>query len=194
MKHLSDDRLLALAQRILSEEDLSYREELEMEHISCCDECYELLRCTMAMLEVTDHMDLVMHEPVQPAAETSAVIRVVILSPAAILQQLQAQQSRWVFEAPPPRSFAATRSAGEDTSGVTKLQDIDNSRTYVAYDAGKKMLVIQMDCPEGEQLPRVFLEDAAGARREIELEKQERTYWARIQGLEEGEYRLILEK
>ncbi len=194
MKHLADNRLLALAKRILCEEDLSYREELEIEHISCCDECYELLRCTMAMVEVTDHMDLVMQKPARAAADDSAVIRVVILSPTAILHQLQEQQSCWAFDAPPPRSFAATRSAGEDASSVTKLQDIDNSRTYVAYDMKKKVLVIQLDCPEGEKVPRAFLEDSAGARREIELEKQERTYWARIHDLEEGEYRLILEK
>lgn len=193
MRHLNDEQIRALAQKIVYEESFDRTDELAMRHIACCDSCYELLRCSMSVIEVTDHIDLVVCAAEEAApAKDSAVIKVVIVNAKAVLEQLRAQTAAWAFDT--PLQLAGSRSARDGAADIQKLEDIENGQTYVAYDPARKLLIIQIDCgPDGAGC-KASLRLPDGQLREISLERYENLLYAQISGLEEGEYQVILEK
>lgn len=192
MRHLTDEQLRGLAQKITEEAPFDRADMGAMRHISCCDSCYRLLRCMMSVMEVTDNIDLVAAESELAAPKESAVIKVVILNTAALLEQLGAQTAAWAFDA--PLQLAGSRSAGESGCDIQKLEDIENSQTFIVYDPARKLLIIQIDCAAEGAGCRASLKLPDGQIREISFEKYENLLYAQIPGLEEGEYEVILEK
>lgn len=189
MKHLSDERLLDLAQKINQELPFTPEDRRDMMHIAACEECYQLLRFTMLVAEGADHIGETIS--MKEAAE-SAVIRVVIVNMAAMLQQLQTETAQWSFSH--ALAGAGLRSADGAGSKIEKLEDDETSRTFVAVDPATGMLVVQLDVASVTGTPRAVLEYADGTRREIPLEKKGRVYLGQVSDLGEGEYRIILEK
>ena len=53
MEHLTDDQIYDLAKKILNEGPFSYEDTAAMHHIADCTECYNMLMCTMALMDVT---------------------------------------------------------------------------------------------------------------------------------------------
>lgn len=192
MKHLSEERLLDLAQKINQELPFTPEDRRDMMHIAACEECYQLLRFTMLVAEGADHIgESICLKEAAPAAE-SAVIRVVIVNMAAMLQQLQAETVQWSFSQ--SLAGAGLRSADGTGSKIEKLEDDETARTFVAVDPATGMLVIQLDAASVTGTPRAILEYADGTRREIPLEKKGSIYLGQVSDLGEGEYRIILEK
>lgn len=196
MKHLVDDQILALANRIVSQEKLSKDDELAMLHISVCSECYALLKCTLAVMEVTDHIGAFVAIPKEedkPTTPTSsAIIKIVVLNVSAMLEQLQQETAEWVFDKP----FALTgaRSGQDDHSNIQTVEDIDNSESFVSYDPESRKLVIQIDGRETDVIPKAYLKYSDGSTQAIKFEKREHIYWGEVCNLRDGEYELIIEK
>lgn len=196
MKHLADNQIAALANKIISKAKFSRDDELAMLHISACNECYALLKCTLAVMEVTDHIDraaIIPKEEIVPStAESSAVIKIVVLNVSAILEQLQQETAEWVFDK--PFALAGARAGQDDHSDVQTVEDIDNSESFVSYDPASRKLVIQIDGRELEGIPKAYLKFSDGSTRTIKFEKREHIYWAEVYDLSNGEYELIIEK
>lgn len=196
MKHLADNQILTLANRIISREKFSRDDELAMLHISACDECYALLKCTLAVMEVTDHIDSFVSLPkkeVETIAPTSsAIIKVVILNVSAMLEQLHQETAEWVFDK--PFALAGARSGQDDRSNIQTMEDIDNSETFVSYDPESRKLVIQIDGRETSGMPKAYIKHANGSTQEVKFEKREHIFWAEVYDLHNGEYELIIEK
>lgn len=196
MKHLADNQIATLANKIISKATFSRDDELAMLHISACNECYALLKCALAVMEVTDHIDRVATLPkeeiVPSTAESSAVIKIVVLNVSAILEQLQQETAEWVFDK--PFALAGARSGQDDHSDVQTVEDIDNSESFVSYDPASRRLVIQIDGRELEGIPKAYLKFSDGSTRTIKFEKCEHIYWAEVYDLSNGEYELIIEK
>lgn len=196
MKHLADDQILTLANRIISQTKLSRDDELAMLHISACSECYALLKCTLAVMEVTDHIDTFVTIPnKENKASTptaSAIIKVVVLNVSAMLEQLQQETAEWIFDK--PFALAGARSGQNDRSNIQTMENIDNSETFVSYDPESRKLVIQIDGRETDGMPRAYLKYSDGSTQAIKLEKREHIYWGEVCNLRDGEYELIIEK
>ena len=196
MKHLADNQILTLANRIISQANFSRDDELAMLHIATCDECYTLLKCTLAVMEVTDHIDSFVTLPkkeVETIAPTSsAIIKVVILNVSAMLEQLHQDTAEWVFDK--PFALAGARSGQDDRSNIQTMEDIDNSETYVSYDPESRKLVIQIDGREAGGMPKAYLRYSAGSTQEVKFETREHIYWGEVCNLCDGEYELIIEK
>lgn len=196
MKHLADNQIAALANKIISKAKFSRDDELAMLHISACNECYALLKCTLAVMEVTNHIDRVATRPkeeiVPSAATSSAIIKIVVLNVSAMLEQLQTETADWVFDK--PFALAGARSGQEDQSNVQTMEDIDNSETFVSYDPVTRKLVIQIDSRAIDGIPKAYLKYSDGSTQTIVFEKREHIYWAEVSNLYNGEYELIIEK
>ena len=200
MRHPSDEQLYDLARKIAKEEGLSQEEVGHMEHIAGCDDCYHMICCLIAMRDVAQHISDHSRE-VSPAelqipiqGTISAVIRLAVDAVNSVLDQIEAGVDAWAFRRA-PRALAGVRSVGKHPANATKkLTDISNSQTFVAYDPSRKMLMIQIDSAGGGSCPCASLLLPDGEKVDIHFEKREHLFWAEVQGLEEGEYELVLEK
>lgn len=186
MMHPSDERLLALAEKILRREQLSYREVLDVRHVGECDSCYELLQSMMAVIRVTDHVELALSDE---KPEEAAVVQITILDTGAILRQLQELAGLWRFAR--PMDHAGVRGGESVADGPAILEDIRNSENCIVYDPEEKTLTIQLSVRPGEPEPKVSLRRADGTERQIGFQREEDMLFARITDLEDGEYRLI---
>lgn len=198
MNHLSDDLIHTLAIKVANESDLTLEEEKALMHVPRCDECYHLLCCTMAMHDVIQNIGaLAVNAPpveadqhVQKAIQ--AVLRLAVGAVNSVLDQVDAGVNEWTFHSA-PMALLGTRSSRR-RSAVKKLTDEANSKTFVAYDPDKKLLVIQIDAVECPVAPTASLKLSDGTRATIPLEKKEHLYLGTLSGLDDGDYEIILEK
>lgn len=200
MRHPTDEQLYDLAKKIAAEEDLSQEEKEQMRHIADCDECYHMICCLMAMQDVAQHISDFSNE-VSPAVfqvpvreKISAVIRLAVSTVNTVLNQIEDDANAWAFRRA-PMALAGVRSIGKRPANATKkLTDSSNSQTFVAYDPAKKLLMIQIDSADCESTPRASILLPNGDKIEVQFEKREQLFWAEVQGLEDGDYELLLEK
>lgn len=199
MNHLSQNTILQLGKKIHRQLPFSDRDTQDMYHIGRCDRCYETLRCTIKMLDLTDHMDRYFLRETEPQASSqtsgegvTAVIWIDINRIRAVLRQKETLDTQWFFDPALPR--VDTRSGKGAASAAVRLEDNDNSQTYVSYDPGKRLLQIRFDCRKEQYTPRAFLKKKDGTLREIVFEKREHLLCADIWDIGDGEYELILEK
>lgn len=200
MSHPTDEQLYDLAKKIAAEEDLSQEEKEHMRHIADCDDCYHMICCLLAMQDVAQHISDISQE-VSPTVfrvpvreKISAVIRLAVSTVNSVLDQIEDGANAWAFRRT-PMALAGVRSIGKRPANVTKkLTDSGNSQTFVAYDPSKKLLMIQIDCRDSESEPHAFILFPNGDKVEVTFEKREHLFWAEVQGLEDGEYELILQK
>ena len=198
MKHLTDEQIQILAEKIVSESSFSRDDELAMLHIANCNECYTLLKCMMAVMEVTNHIDAIATLPQEEIVEansnttSSAIIKIVVLNVSAMLEQLQSETAEWVFDK--PFALAGARSSDDDRSDIQTVEDIDNNESFVSYDPTTRKLVIQIDGRDLSNMPKAYLKYSDGRTQSIVFEKREYIFWAEIHDLSDGEYELIIEK
>lgn len=197
MKHLTDDQVYSLSCKINLNMAFSKDEIMYMDHISECDDCYRLLCCVMAMQDISLHIGEFAKVPATAAAvapiqeSISTVIRLTVSKVKSLLEQIEANIAVWSFDA--PLAIAGARSS-KSANEIHKLEDIDNSKTFVAFDPDKKVLVIQIDGNTAEALPIVQLKMPDGSVRDISLEKKGSVLWTEVHNLPEGEYDIILKK
>lgn len=198
MNHLSDDLLYDLAVKVAAQEDLSPREEAALMHVTECDECYRMLCAAMTMLDVAKNIgayavDTEPVEAIQPVRETiRAVLKLAVDVVNSVLEQVTAGANAWTFRTT-PGLLAGTRGSGKYTS-VKKLTDLENRKNFVAYDPGKKLLMIQLDASEYSDVPTAFFTLSNGRKMEIFFERRGDIFWAEVTGLENGDYEITLEK
>lgn len=200
MKHPTDDQLYDLAKKIAAEEDFSQEEKEHMRHIADCDDCYHMICCLLAMQDVVQHISDLSQE-VSPAVfqvpvreKISAVIRLAVTTVNSVLDQIEDGANSWAFRRA-PMALVGVRSIGKRPANATKkLTDSGNSQTFVAYDPNKKLLMIQIDSRDCESEPHASILLPNGNKVAVTFEKREHLFWAEVQGLEDGEYELVLEK
>lgn len=200
MRHPTDDQLYDLAKKIAAEENFSQEEKEYMRHIADCDDCYHMICCLLAMQDVVQHISDLSQE-VSPAVfqvpvreNISAVIRLAVNTVNSVLDQIEDGANVWAFRRA-PMALTGVRSIGKRPANATKkLTDSSNSQTFVAYDPGKKILMIQIDSADCEAEPHASILLPSGDRIEVQFEKHEHLFWAEVEGLQEGEYEIFLEK
>ena len=197
MNHLSDDQLYELATKIATRAAFSEADVANVHHIGQCDECYKMLCCIIAMQDISLHLDEFIVSPASTRAtvpvqdNVTAVIRIAISKVKTLLEQVEANIAGWSFDA--PLAIAGARS-NRSTHNIHKLEDIDNSKTFVAFDPDKKVLVIQIDGCTEDNLPVVQLKMPDGSTQDVSLEKKGSVLWAEVHDLPEGEYKIFLNR
>jgi hypothetical protein len=152
------------------------------------------------MQDAVQHISDISHE-VSPSVfqvpvreKISAVIRLAVSTVNSALSQIEDDANAWAFRRA-PMALAGVRSIGKRPANTTKkLTDTGNSQTFVAYDPSKKLLMIQIDSRDCESEPYAFILLPNGDKVEVTFEKREHLYCAEVQGLEDGEYQLLLQK
>lgn len=197
MKHLLDEQLYDLTVKIATNGAFSREDVANMQHIAQCEECYQMLCCIRAMQDVSMHLGDFATLPAAAGQKTSVqsvittVIRLAITKVQPILEQLEAGIAAWSFDAPLALPGArSTKAAGK----VKKLEDVDNSQTFVAYDPDQRILVIQLACPADSKIPSVQLKLPDGSLRDVELVQKGAYLMGEVDDLEEGDYQIILSK
>lgn len=188
--HLNEDQVYDLAQAIVNNKAFSAEQVKAMKHIRECEECFRFLQCMMALISATDHIGQVVAKPVPVRQAVAATIRIIADKVNASLEQLIPSGSDWAFA---PAVLAGARSVGAEDSGIQTMEDIDNGETFVQYDPEQKLLTIQIDGTDGPE-PRALLRFSDGRIIKIPFEKLEHLYWAQVSDLEDGAYKLFLEK
>lgn len=197
MNHLTDDQLYELATKIATRAAFSEVDVANLQHIGQCDECYKMLCCIIAMQDISLHLDEFIVSPasaqtaISAKENVTAVIRIAISKVKTLLEQVEANIAGWSFDA--PLAIAGARS-NRSTHNVHKLEDIDNSKTFVAFDTDKKVLVIQIDGCTEDNLPVVQLKMPDGSTQDVSLEKKGSVLWAEVHDLPEGEYKIFLNR
>ncbi len=188
MRHLSDEQLQSLASKVVYGADFTPEDQRAMLHIYECEECYTLLRSTIAVMEITGNMDLLANR----SQKEQVIINVVILNTQPLLEQYSAANAQWCFMN--TRPMGTHRSDRKREPTVQILEDIDNRRTFVAYDPNTKVLAIQVDISEDKKIPKVYLRKEKGEKQEVAMKARGDLLFAEITGLEDGNYQIILEK
>lgn len=197
MNHMTRDKIYHLATLVTQELAFDESDVYDMTHIGECDECYKRLRLAMALMEAVDNIG-----PISLAAKQKtvasvveervrAVLHLVVGKVNTLLEQFDAHACAWAFDA--PLAMAGARS-GDDEDSLKKLEDVENSQTFVAYDPTSKMLAIQIDCSDGAGVPKVVIRMADGTERHVSFVKREHLLWAEVSDLDVGEYDIVIEK
>ena len=196
MLHITNDKFCRLATLLTQEQAFEYEDMIAMQHILGCAACSGKLKRATAIVESADNIGMIslLAEKAEKAPADNhekAIIQIVVLDTRSVMTQLETAAARWFFDA--PLGIGTKRSADSDAPPVEKLEDFDNSRTFVSYDPVKKMLAIQIDGKDGK-VPSARIKTPDGTVRSISFEKRGSVYRAEVCNLEQGEYELILEK
>ncbi len=197
MRHYTDDQLYDLAIKVAREDDLTPEEAQALRHIAECDTCYHMLCCLMAMQDVSGSVGEFLADAagqITVQDRISAVIRLAVRAANAVLDQVEEGMCAWTFRRA-PMALAGVRTAGKRPANTTqKLTDSDNGQTFVAYDSGKRLLVIQIACADCDGEPVASIRLPQGETIPVRFEKREDIFWAQVPELAEGEYEILLEK
>ena len=190
MSHLSEDQIFDLGKKVLGDIRLSEDDVKMIGHIGECEECYRLLTCMMALMSVTDHMGQALGKRIPERQKRSAKIKLTVDGDQSSMDPGGTSGRSWSF-APP--SMAGSGGDRKETARTRVIEDLNNCRTFLEYDPEKRLLTIQVDGTDGAA-PKGFLRFEDGTMGKIAFEEAAYLYRAQIGNLEDGEYRLILEK
>lgn len=194
--HLTNDSLHHLAELVVQDRAFTPEDVKDMQHIGECEDCYQKLLQYMAVLSAIEYIAPVDKSVAEDAAkqvrEDSTIIKIVVLNAQVIMEQLQTANSNWIFDV--PLSGAGQRSAHEKEHPIVKLEDIEDSETFVSFDPDKKALILQIRCREHQAQPKAFLRLVSGEMQEIELEHREQLLCAEVSELPNGSFEVVLQK
>lgn len=197
MSHLNREDILRLSKKILWEKPFDDKDIDDMYHISECDQCYEDLCCMLKIMDLTNHMDRYFKKgttPTEGKQENNSVSAVICISVGQITSMLKQKTTKntvWFFDLALPR---LNLRSGKNTADTTvKLEDNDNTQSFIVFDKSNRSLRIQLDGRYETAIPKAFLRKADGTIQEVNLKKQGLFFCAEIQDMPDGEYELILE-
>lgn len=153
MTHLTDDQLYHLAELSSKAELLNAEEELLLDHIKSCRECFNKY-CVMAtLLDATslscglvfDSDALQVRErAIAPAKRLLASLRITYqqlqYKMTLVGEQIQQNLSAFAFE---PIFATAVRGGGASKAMLLRMEDIDDEDSYFVYDAERHKILLQ---------------------------------------------------
>lgn len=191
MMHLSSEKIYRLAELVTQE--LAFREEdaADMSHIGQCEQCYRRLRSAMALMDVLEYPQYALRAGAKAASRFRKRARLCLTldRQGSRLETCETEKENWPFAV---RRAVAFRGGMAMQCPPQQMVDPENSENTVAYDARREALEISLAAGDGEQ-PRCTL--VQGDREvSVDLQLQGGSFRARLEGLEEGEYQILLEK
>ena len=153
MTHLTDDQLYHLAELSSKAELLNAEEELLLDHIKSCRECFNKY-CVMATLMDATSLNCglvfdsgalqVREKAIAPAKRLLASLRITYQQlqdkMTLVGEQIQQNLSAFVFE---PILTTAVRGGGASKAMLLRMEDIDDEDSYFVYDAESHKILLQ---------------------------------------------------
>lgn len=156
MMHLTGDEIFELAQ--LTEDGWQYSSLnlQQMEHLRTCRSCYKKFCSALAVMDITSEGGYMVlseiysidteSEKVFQGRRILAVVQVIREkiedSVSAVMKQVEQAGSVFNFT---PALAAAVRGGRRIDSAIFKIEDADDDRTFIVFDAGKKELMVQIN-------------------------------------------------
>ncbi|MCD7784748.1 MAG: hypothetical protein LUH18_04100 [Oscillospiraceae bacterium] len=200
MTHLGDDEILELASKTSDGLPYSDDERAKMEHLKECEECYDQFYAALALSDAVGNIGLLSaakNEATEKAGASSkilATIGVIVGKVSseigAALQQLDGATAAFTFM---PAMSLATRGAGDHQNSQSKLEDINDEKTFVSFDPKTGRLYVQInlkDLPEKNITVTVKASD--GTVTEIPMQKTGAILSGSIDSPKDGELKVVV--
>lgn len=153
MTHLTDDQLYHLAELSSKAELLNAEDELLLDHIKSCRECFNKY-CVMATLMDATSLSCglvfdsdalqVREKAIAPAKRLLASLRITYRQlqdkMTLVGEQIQQNLSAFAFE---PILATAVRGGGTSKAMLLRMEDIDDEDSYFVYDAERHKILLQ---------------------------------------------------
>lgn len=153
MTHLTDDQLYHLAELSSKAELLNAEDELLLDHIKSCRECFNKY-CVMATLMDATSLSCglvfdsdalqVRDKAIAPAKRLLASLRITYRQlqdkMTLVGEQIQQNLSAFAFE---PILATAVRGGGTSKAMLLRMEDIDDEDSYFVYDAERHKILLQ---------------------------------------------------
>lgn len=205
MKHIDFDDLYHIAELVIEDSPMTDNQFEQMHHISECQKCYEEFCSIITILEVTNETGMIAVRDILSdriiTTEKSTVQKVLAIISVKekkikekvhiVMEQLQNDVCSLCFEAP----LATTlRNVESDTSSrISKLEDIENERTFILFDTETKNLYIQIDLRnlDSDSLS-AYLVMSDGSKRIIPLSQDGDLFKSKIEGVTDVDFKLVI--
>lgn len=182
MKHIDFDNLYHLAELAVDDAPLEDLQIEQMKHIAECKDCYDEFCGIVAILEVTNETGMVVVRQIlsnrlKTSEESVAQKVVAVISVKAkvirdhinvVMEQLHSDINGLCFEAP---LAMAVRNVESDTaSKISRLEDIENEKTFIVFDSELRTLYIQLDIRDlASDTPSAYLMFPNNEKKEVPL-------------------------
>lgn len=208
MKHIDFEMLYHLAECAGKEQSFNDVEEDAMRHIADCRDCYEKFCSLAAIMSVTGNDGYAVLSNIfvergiglqdekisnQVMAVISITIHRVKESVSIIMEQAEPIKQGFVFEA--PFAVAARDVSDHADTGLGKLEDIENERTFITVDPVSQELLVQIDADgleSSEPIAYIVLEN--GDRTEMILSRAGAVFRGKMNNVPEERFALYLAK
>lgn len=156
MMHLTDDEIFELAQ--LTEDCQPYNSVhlQQMEHLRTCELCYGTFCSALAIMDVTSVCGYMVlseiygidmeTEEAFPCKRVLAAVRIIQKkieqSASGVIKQVEQAGAAFKFISVPSTSI---RGVGGTGSEIFKVEDVDDEKTFIVFDAGKMELMVQIN-------------------------------------------------
>lgn len=156
MMHLTGDEIFELAQLAEEYQPYSSLNLQQMEHLKTCNSCYRKFCAARAVIDVTSESGYMVlfdiyglnieNKKVSPYKRILAVVQIIQKniekSASAVIRQVKQDGAVFQFT---PALAAAVRGRRGTGSEIFKAEDVDDERTFIIFDAGKRELMIQIN-------------------------------------------------
>lgn len=155
MKHLTEDELFELALKVSAKEELGDLDQIELKHIQECRECYEKFCVALALCDATSDDGIAMtiksekveQERQMECLRVMSVIQVMRYqmeeARSAVMEQMYRESAAISFE--PAMSFAIRGNEAPALHHLIRMEELEDEKTYVAFDAQKSELYVQLN-------------------------------------------------
>lgn len=149
------DEIIELAIKFTSDEIMNDGEIKKLQHLKECRDCYEKFGVAVALCDATspDGIALVTEAKKQTALQSEevkeplSVIKVVRQKvndiKTVIMEQLDGTSAAFSFE--PTLAVATRGDASKSGIGMVKLEELDDEKTFIVFDAQKNKLYVQIN-------------------------------------------------
>lgn len=193
MSHIDEDILMELANEVVEDGCVSKDNNKYIEHLEICETCYRNFCHYFAMVDSLCGQGIVtIAERMAEAKETIEAVNVIKNVVASFrivrkevdkhiamaMEQISAATAAMRFSS--PLAYAA-RGTEATVSGVNKIEDINNSSTYMMLDESTGTLRIQIELESDEEF-HVLING-----NEVELVKRNGYLVGRVENVSDGD-------
>ncbi len=200
MTHPGIDEILELASRTSDGLPYSDDERAMMEHLKECEECYDRFYAALALSDAVGNIGLLSaakNEATEKAGVGSkilATIGVIVDKVSSgigtALQQLDEATATFSFM---PAMSLATRGTGDHQNSQSKLEDVNDEKTFISYDPETGRLYVQINLKDlPEKNVTVTVKTSDGRIEEIPMQKTGALLSGSIDNPKDGEFKVVV--
>lgn len=160
MEHILEDDMILLTQKIQEKEYISEKELDMLDHIENCPECtkdfcsYMTIADALSSFGMNVIKDRLNQEKTEGSFVTNRVIATLEIVKDCVadninyfLKQIREKTDAFCFEQPLEYAF---RGESSSDNNISKLEDVNNSQSYIIYDSNEHKLMIRIAAADTE--------------------------------------------